>query len=74
MKNKGIEQTGISLRITGIKLEEIRHVAVTHIHLLSLADLGFTGDIPEEEDTIEGNAAQKAWFIYDRYADQLLCR
>jgi XTP/dITP diphosphohydrolase len=46
------------------KLEEIRHVASLHIHLLSLSDLGFTGDIPEEEDTIE---AQKAWFIYDRY-------
>jgi XTP/dITP diphosphohydrolase len=49
------------------KLEEIRHLAGPHIHLLSLADLGFTGDIPEEEETIEGNAAQKAWFIYDRY-------
>jgi len=49
------------------KLEEIRHVASPHIYLLSLSDLGFTGDIPEEEDTIEGNAAQKAWFIYERY-------
>ena len=49
------------------KLEEIRHVASLHIHLLSLSDLGFTGEIPEEEDTIEGNAAQKAWFIYDKY-------
>jgi XTP/dITP diphosphohydrolase len=50
------------------KLEEILHVAGSHIHLLSLSDLGFTGDIPEEQDTIEGNAAQKAFFIYDRYA------
>lgn len=49
------------------KLEEIRHLASPHIQLLSLADLGFTGDIPEEEDTIEGNAEQKARFIYDRY-------
>jgi XTP/dITP diphosphohydrolase len=49
------------------KLQEIRHAAGTHIHLLSLSDLGFTGDIPEEKDTIEGNAAQKAWFIYDKY-------
>jgi XTP/dITP diphosphohydrolase len=49
------------------KLEEIRHLAEPHIHLLSLSDLGFTGDIPEEEKTLEGNAAQKAWFIYDRY-------
>jgi XTP/dITP diphosphohydrolase len=49
------------------KLEEIRHLVSPHIHLLSLSDLGFIGDIPEEEDTIEGNAAQKALFIYDRY-------
>jgi XTP/dITP diphosphohydrolase len=49
------------------KLEEIQHLAGPHIHLLSLSDLGFTGDIPEEEHTIEGNAAQKAWYIYDRY-------
>jgi XTP/dITP diphosphohydrolase len=49
------------------KLEEIRHLAGTHIQLLSLGDLGFTGDIPEEADTIEGNAAQKAWCIFDRF-------
>jgi XTP/dITP diphosphohydrolase len=49
------------------KLEEIRHLAGKHIRLLSLSDIGFTGDIPEEADTIEGNAAQKAWFIYERY-------
>ena len=49
------------------KLEEIRNLSVLHIQLLSLQELGFTGDIPEEKDTLEGNAAQKAWFIYDRY-------
>jgi len=49
------------------KLEEIQHLAGPQIHLLSLSDLGFTGDIPEEKETIEDNAAQKAWFIFDRY-------
>jgi XTP/dITP diphosphohydrolase len=49
------------------KLEEIRHLATPHIHLLGLSDIGFAGDIPEEMDTIEGNAAQKAWFIYNKY-------
>jgi len=49
------------------KLEEIRHLAGSHIQLLSLSDLGYTGDIPEEKETIEGNAAQKAWFIYNRF-------
>jgi XTP/dITP diphosphohydrolase len=50
------------------KLEEIRHLAGTNIQLLSLSDLGFDGEIPEEADTIEGNAAQKAWYIFDKYA------
>lgn len=49
------------------KLEEIRNEAGPHIHLVSLAELGFTGEIPEQEETIEGNAAQKARYIYDRY-------
>jgi XTP/dITP diphosphohydrolase len=49
------------------KLEEIRNLATLHIQLLSLQELGFSGDIPEEQDTLEGNASQKAWFIYDRY-------
>lgn len=50
------------------KLEEILHLAGPHIQLLNLKDIGFAGDIPEEATTIEGNAAQKAWFIYEKYA------
>jgi XTP/dITP diphosphohydrolase len=49
------------------KLDEIRHLVSPYIQLLGLSDLGFSGEIPEEMDTIEGNAAQKAWYIYDRY-------
>lgn len=35
--------------------------------LLSLSDIGFEGDIPETQPTLEGNALQKARFIFDRF-------
>ncbi|MBN1198927.1 MAG: RdgB/HAM1 family non-canonical purine NTP pyrophosphatase, partial [Bacteroidales bacterium] len=35
-------------------------------HLLSLKDVNLDADIPETRDTLEGNARQKAWFIYDK--------
>lgn len=49
------------------KFEEIKHVLGNRVSLLSLSDLGIDEDIPEEKDTLEGNAAQKAFFIYDKY-------
>jgi XTP/dITP diphosphohydrolase len=49
------------------KFEEIQHVIDQKIELISLNDLGFTGDIPEEQNTLEGNAAQKAFFIYEKF-------
>lgn len=35
--------------------------------LLSLSDIGFTEEIPEDFDTLELNASQKAWHIYNRF-------
>ena len=50
------------------KLEEIRQMlAGTGIDILSLADIGCHDDIPETAPTIEGNALQKARYIYDKY-------
>ena len=50
------------------KLEEIRQMlAGTGIDILSLADIGCHDDIPETAATIEGNALQKARYIYDKY-------
>jgi XTP/dITP diphosphohydrolase len=37
------------------------------IKLLGLKDIGCTEDIPETSDTLEGNARQKAWYIYEKY-------
>jgi len=49
------------------KVKEIQQIIHDKIELLSLRDIGFSGDIPEMADTIEGNAIQKALFIYNRY-------
>jgi len=47
------------------KIQEIRHALDQRIELLTLNDIGFSGDIPETEKTVEGNAIQKAFFIYE---------
>ncbi len=49
------------------KFDEIRQVIGNNMDLLSLDDLGFSEEIPEEKDTLEGNAAQKAMYIYNRF-------
>ncbi len=49
------------------KLEEIQAILGGHFKLLSLTDIGCFEDIPEEEPTLEGNARQKAFYVFDRY-------
>jgi len=49
------------------KLKEIQNILEKDIQLVSLSELGCTEDIPEEQDTLEGNASQKAWYIYNKY-------
>lgn len=49
------------------KLEEIRAILGNDIDVLSLKEIGCTDEIPETADTLEGNALQKARYIYDRY-------
>lgn len=49
------------------KLSEIRAILGDKIELLSLKDIGCDVDIPEDADTLEGNALQKARYIYDNY-------
>ncbi|MDR3093353.1 MAG: RdgB/HAM1 family non-canonical purine NTP pyrophosphatase [Bacteroidales bacterium] len=49
------------------KLEEVKAMLPAHIRLRSLSDIGFSGDIPETEPTLEGNALQKARYIFDRF-------
>lgn len=49
------------------KLSEIRAILGDTIEVLSLDDIGCTDEIPETADTLEGNALQKAHYIYDKY-------
>lgn len=49
------------------KLEEIQNLLGNKIKLLSLRDLSFFEEIPEDFDTLKENALQKAKFIYDRF-------
>ncbi len=49
------------------KLQEIRQMAGGRFEVLSLADIGCDADIPEDGDTLEANALQKARYVVDLY-------
>lgn len=56
------------------KLKEVQSLIPQGITLLGLEDIGCLEDVPETQDTIEGNAIQKAAYIkthygYDCFAD-----
>ncbi|SFZ92082.1 XTP/dITP diphosphohydrolase [Flaviramulus basaltis] len=56
------------------KIKEVQALIPKHIKLLSLKDIGCIEDVPETQNTIEGNAIQKAEYIktkygYDCFAD-----
>ena len=49
------------------KLREIRQMLAGRYEVCGLKDIGCHEDIPETADTLEGNACQKARYVYDRY-------
>ena len=49
------------------KLKEVQALMPKSIILLSLKDIGCLEDIPETQDTIEGNAIQKANYLKEHY-------
>ncbi|WP_298497874.1 non-canonical purine NTP diphosphatase [uncultured Algibacter sp.] len=56
------------------KVKEVQELIPLNIKVLSLKDIGCFEEIPETQDTIEGNAIQKVEFIkkhydYDCFAD-----
>ncbi len=53
------------------KLHEIKHLLEDSFELLSLNDIECFDDIPENQETIEGNASEKAFYIWNKY--QLNC-
>ena len=48
------------------KLREIQEIMGLEFRILSLKDVHLDIEIPEDQDTIEGNAVQKARFIHER--------
>ncbi len=48
------------------KLAEVQAVLGDSFRLVTLAECGITGEIPEDAPTLEGNALQKARYVYER--------
>jgi len=49
------------------KLQEIKHLLGDSIELLSLNDIECFEDIPENQETLEGNAADKSFYIFEKF-------
>ena len=49
------------------KLDEIRPLLPPGLKLLSLADIGCHEELPETQDTLAGNARQKAEYVLNNY-------
>ncbi len=48
------------------KAREIQAILSNAYRVLSLDDVAFRDPVPENENSLEGNASQKAWFIHHR--------
>lgn len=49
------------------KLKEVGSLLSSKFQLMSLREIGFEGDIPETGNTLEHNAREKAWHIFNRF-------
>lgn len=49
------------------KVKEVEQKMGGIVRLRGLKDIGCTDDIPETGTTLEDNARQKAWYIWDKY-------
>jgi XTP/dITP diphosphohydrolase len=49
------------------KVREISKLLRAKLDLVSLDEMGITEEVPENQDTLEGNASEKARYIYDKY-------
>ena len=48
------------------KVEEVRAALKGKVEVVSLAEAGLEGEIPETADTLQGNALQKAQWVWER--------
>lgn len=49
------------------KLHEIKQMLGKGFDLVSLGETGCTEEIPENSDTLEGNASQKSHYVFEKY-------
>ncbi len=49
------------------KIKEIQNLLPNNLEIISLSDIGCKDEIPETQDTIKGNAIQKANYIKSNY-------
>jgi XTP/dITP diphosphohydrolase len=49
------------------KLSEIQNMLGNEFQVLSLADINCQDEIPEDHETLEENASQKAYYIYEKF-------
>jgi XTP/dITP diphosphohydrolase len=49
------------------KLDEVREMLPETFELVSLKDIGCFDELPENQRTIEGNALEKARFVFEKY-------
>jgi XTP/dITP diphosphohydrolase len=49
------------------KLEEVKALLPKNYPLLSLKDINCVTDLPETQETLQGNAHQKAFYVYQHF-------
>jgi XTP/dITP diphosphohydrolase len=49
------------------KIEEVSEMLGNTFHLLSLKDIGCEVELPENQDTLEGNSLEKAQYVWQQY-------
>lgn len=49
------------------KIQEIQQLLGTSHQIGTLIDIGCHEEIPETQETIEGNASQKSFYVYEKY-------
>ncbi|MEO0330771.1 MAG: non-canonical purine NTP pyrophosphatase, partial [Bacteroidota bacterium] len=49
------------------KITEVQQLLGNAFEIVSLQDIGCNEELPETQDTLEGNARQKAEFVYQHY-------
>ena len=49
------------------KVDEVSELLPDLYTLLTLNEIGCKEELPEEQDTLEGNSLQKAQYVFDRY-------